>query len=885
MTSPLESQLPAAGAPALTADEILSRFVNAAEAQGLELYPAQEEAILELLEGKHVVLSTPTGSGKSLVAQALHFAALSRGQISVYTAPIKALVNEKFFQLCDAFGARNVGLLTGDGAVNAEAPIICCTAEVLMNRILSDGKLRAEAVVMDEFHYYSDKERGVAWQLPLLALPDTQFLLMSATLGDTGNIERALTEASKRETARVASAVRPVPLEFEWRESPLHETLEELVSSGRAPVYLVNFSQRVASERAQDLMSAHFASKEEKESIKAATQGLKFETPYGPEFLKLLRNGIGLHHAGLLPKYRLLVEKLAQQGLLHVISGTDTLGVGVNIPIRTVLFTQLYKFDGEKLGQLTVREFRQIAGRAGRKGFDTKGYVVAQAPEHVIENKKLEAKAAKGKKIQKKQPPQKGYVAYDNTTFLRLQERPPEPLESRFQVTHGMILHLLQAEGTTSARDSSGPQGYARLVGLIRKSHGHEGNRRLHLRASAEKVRALRKAGLIELLRGNEWQKPHLVPGAHLQDDFSLNHTLALWLYDTLPRLDRSAETYARDVLTLVESILENPQAVLYAQLDKAKGIAINEMKSRGLDYNDRMNELDKVEYPKPLREFVYQSFNQFAERHPWVGAENIRPKSIARELFETYSSFNDYVREYSLQRSEGQLLRYLTDAYKTLLQSVPEEARDDELEEILEHLRQIVRGVDSSLLDEWERMMDPTAPRIERAGAELAPARPPESRERELLLRDPKRRVARVRAELHRLLAALARKDWEEAGRSIFVREGAEPWTKARLEAAVEPYFAAHARVDLSPRARRPDRTTLTPEGEQAFRAQQRFGPPPKALRAHEAVAADPDALAQAEALLEADEADWSLECLVDLELERPVDAPLIELVQVSGG
>ena len=869
----LESQLPPPGSPPLAAGEILCRFIAAA---AFELYPAQEEAILEILDGKHVVLSTPTGSGKSLVAQALHFAALCRGQGSFYTAPIKALVNEKFFQLCEAFGASRVGLLTGDGAVNADAPLLCCTAEVLMNRVLRDpGKLRADAVVMDEFHYYSDKERGIAWQVPLLALPETQFLLMSATLGDTSAIARALTESTGRETAIVSSATRPVPLGFEWRETALHETLEELVQRGRAPVYLVNFSQRAAAERAQDLMSANFSGKDEKDSLKAATEGFRFETPYGKEFLKFLRHGIGLHHAGLLPKYRLLVEQLAQQGLLKVVSGTDTLGVGVNIPIRTVVFTQLFKFDGEKLGQLSVRDFRQIAGRAGRKGFDERGYVVAQAPEHVIENKKIEAK---GKKTPKKKPPEKGYIHYDNALFERLQERPPEPLESRFQVTWGMILHLVQAEQQTNARATSGLQGYARLVQLIRKSHGHEGNRRLHLRSAAEKVRTLRKAGVIEFVRGNEWRKPSLKPGAHLQDDFSLNQTLALWLYDTLPRLDRAAETYARDVLTLVESILENPQAVLYAQLDRAKGIAIAEMKARGMDYNDRMNELDKVEYPKPLREFVYQTFNAFAGKHPWVGAENIRPKSIAREMFETYASFNEYVRDYSLQRSEGQLLRYLTDAYKTLVQSVPEEARDEELEEIIEHLRLIVRGVDSSLLDEWERMMDPASARPRERAADLAPARPVD--EREILLRDPRRRVARVRSELHALLAALARKDWEEASRAI-----ASPadWPPARLQKELEPYFAAHGKIDLAPRARRPDRTVLTEESPGVFRAQQRFGPPPRALGQHEAVAADPDAAAQAEAREEADDADWTLECRVDLSEARAPGATLIELMRVG--
>jgi superfamily II RNA helicase len=882
--SQLESQLPELGAPPLAPDEILARFVTAAAASGLDLYPAQEEAILELLEGKHVVLSTPTGSGKSLVAQALHFAALCRGEPSVYTAPIKALVNEKFFQLCDAFGPSRVGLLTGDGAVNADAKVICCTAEVLMGRVLRDPGLRAPAVVMDEFHYYSDRERGVAWQVPLLALERTQFLLMSATLGDTRAIEKALQGATGREAVAVASATRPVPLEFEWRETPLHESLQDLVARGRAPVYLVNFSQRAAAERAQDLMSADFSSKEEKEALKAATAGLRFETPYGKEFLKFLRHGIGLHHAGLLPRYRLLVEKLAQQGLLRVISGTDTLGVGVNIPIRTVVFSQLFKFDGEKLGQLSVREFRQIAGRAGRKGFDERGYVVAQAPEHVIENRKLEAKAAQGKKVQKKKPPEKGYVHYDKATFDRLREGAPEPLESRFQVTHGMILLLLQAEQETSARDAPGPQGYGRLVGLICKSHGHEGNRRLHLRSAAASLRTLRRAGVVELVRGNEWRRPYLKVSARLQDDFSLDHTLALWLYDTLPRLDRSAETYARDVLTLVESILENPQAVLWAQLDRAKGEAVAEMKARGMDYADRMVELEKVEYPKPLREFVYETFNAFAEAHPWVGAENIRPKSVAREMFETYASFNEYVRDYSLQRSEGQLLRYLTDAYKTLLKSVPEEARNDELEEILEHLRQVVRGVDSSLLDEWERRMDPAAPpavRAGAAGADLAPERPQD--ELQLLLRDERRRVARVRSELHRLLAALARKDWEEAQRAVFVREGAEPWTPARLERALAPYFAAHAQVDLTPRARRPDRTALVAEGPKAWRAQQRFGPPPRPLGAHEALAADPSAAAQAEALREADEADWGLECRVDLGQPRPLDAPLIELVGLT--
>src|SRR3954469_15037382 len=814
------------------ADEaVLSRFTDWVATQGLVLYPHQEEALLELLSGKHVVLSTPTGSGKSLVATFLHFLAGSRGQISVYTCPTKALVNEKFFALCDALGARNVGMMTGDAAINREAKVLVCTAEVLANLVLRDPKLRADCVVMDEFHYYADRDRGAAWQIPLLLLEKTQFLLMSATLGDTSAIEQNLAEVTKREVARVTSAVRPVPLEPSYAETPLHETLEQLVAASRAPVYLVNFSQRGAAERAQDLMSADFSSKEEKQRLKDVLRdlGARFDTPYGKDLQRFLQHGIGLHHAGLLPRYRLLVEKLAQQGLLKVVSGTDTLGVGINVPIRTVLFTQLFKFDGEKSAILTVRDFLQVAGRAGRKGFDERGYVVAQAPEHVIENLKLEQKKQAGKKVVKKNPPAKGYVHWDRATFDRLCTRPPEPLESRFQVTHGMLLHLLQAEAQTSARDASGPQGYARLVRMVRRSHGNEGSKRIHLRTAAAACRRLRAAGLVQLVRGNEFLAPHLKVAERLQSDFSIHHTLALWLLDTLPRLDRAAEPYALDVLTLVESILENPMPVLWAQLDRAKGEKVAELKAEGLDYADRMEQLEKVEWPKPLREFVYQTFNAFADQHPWVGSEDVRPKSVARELFERGNSFDDHVRDYAVQRSEGVLLRYLNDSYKTLLQTVPEDSRDETFDDVLAFLRATVRAADSSLLDEWEALLDPAASGEEKARRlaavqahrEALAARP---RDTDALVRDPRALKARVRTELHRLLLALARKDFAGAAAGLRAPSAETAWTPAELEAELAPCLAALGALDTTPRARRPDRTVILSEGPKRFRVRQKL-------------------------------------------------------------
>ncbi len=846
--APLGDLLPPPGG-SLDASAILDRFVGWASGAGLRLYPAQEEALLQLLDGRHVILATPTGSGKSLVATFLHFQALATGQRSFYTCPVKALVNEKFFALCQLLGPERVGMMTGDAAINRDAPVICCTAEVLMNLAVREAHPRVDAVVMDEFHYYADRERGIAWQVPLLLLEKARFLLMSATLGDMSAIAKSLEEVSGRAVADVRSAVRPVPLEFSYAETPLHETIEELVSAGRAPVYLVNFTQRAAAEQAQNLMSANFSAKEEKEAIRRALDGVRFPSAYGKEFQRFLRHGIGLHHAGLLPRYRRLVERLAQDGMLKVVSGTDTLGVGVNIPIRTVLFTQLCKFDGQKTAILSARDFHQIAGRAGRKGFDDLGFVVAQAPEHVIENKKLSERAAAGKKVVKKQPPHKGFVHWDRATFERLQQKEPEPLESRFEVGFGILLSLLQSETTQRGG------GYGRLTEIIGRAHATPVGRSRFRAAAAQRFRALRAAGLIELRAVEGYRGRHVRPAPGLQRDFSLHHTLALYLLDTLPRIPRDSETYALDVLSMVESILENPEVVLWKQLDRAKGEAIAEMKARGMEYEERMQELEKVEYPKPNRDFVYATFDEFAAKHPWVGHENIRPKSVAREMVERCLGFDDFVRDLELQRSEGAVLRYVSEAYKALLQAVPEGYRDEALDDVLAFLRATVRGVDSSLLDEWEGMRDPG----------YRPATPGAPSPAELLAAmpraadaDPRAFAARVRNELHRLLKALADQRWEEAAAALRAHPGEEAWSPARIAQELAPYFAAHARIDVTPRARLPHNTLLEKLEPGRYRARQRI--------------VDPEG-----------EVDWAVECAIDLSPPPGDEEPLLSLVRIG--
>ena len=666
-------------------DTLLTRFLEYTTDQGLELYAAQEEAIMELFVGNNVILNTPTGSGKSLVALAAHFRSVALGERSFYTAPIKALVSEKFFDLCRVLGPHRVGMMTGDATVNRDAPVICCTAEILANLALREGeRADVDGVVMDEFHYYADRDRGVAWQIPLLTLPKARFLLMSATLGETKKFEDALTELTGTPATLVKSEERPVPLDFSYSEETLQNAVVELIEEGKAPIYVVHFAQRAATEQAQSFMSIDFLSKDEKRSIKEELRDTRFDTPFGKELKKFLHHGVGVHHAGMLPRYRRLVERLAQEGKLRIICGTDTLGVGVNVPIRTVLFTKLCKYDGENTKVLTVRDFKQIAGRAGRRGFDTLGSVVAQAPEHAIENKKLRAKAGddpkKLRKIKMRQPPDRGYAHWDADTFVRLQDSPPEPLRSRFRVSNAMVLNLFEREDN----------GCLALRSLIRASHESTKAKYRHGREAIAMIRSLRDADVIEL--GGDGPRVN----EDFQSDFSLNQALSLYVVEAVDVLDTEDAAYPLDVLTLVEATLEDPWAVLYRQTDTLKSRALASMKAEGMEYDERMAELDKIEYPKPNAEFLYGTYEVFAERHPWVGGDVLRPKSIARDMYELGMSFVEYVKEYGLQRSEGVLLRYLTDAYKGFVQTVPESAKTEELYDVSDWLGLVVRSVDA---------------------------------------------------------------------------------------------------------------------------------------------------------------------------------------------
>lgn len=793
----------------LTGDEAYEAFLAWIAARGMELYPAQDEAVLELANGSNVILATPTGSGKSTVAVAAHFMGLAAGQRSYYTAPIKALVSEKFFDLCEIFGAENVGMVTGDSSINANAPIICCTAEILANIVLREGEgADLTQVIMDEFHFYSDPQRGWAWQVPLLDLPQAQFLLMSATLGDTSRFEREMTELTGRPSTLVTSATRPIPLSYTYSKETVVETVSELVSTHQAPVYIVHFSQLQAIDTAAALMSLPIASKEEKERINELTAGFRFSAGFGKTLQKYVKNGIGIHHAGMLPKYRRLVEQLAQAGLLKVICGTDTLGVGINVPIRTVLITALSKFDGQRTRRLKSREFHQIAGRAGRAGFDTAGYVVAQAPEHEIENEKLEAKArekfagdekkmAQSLRGKKKKPPQ-GFVAWSDKTFEQLIEAEPEPLTSSFQMTHSMMLNILQREADP----------FATVMLFLTANHEPPVKQRALKRRAIGIYRELLRGGVVERLPEPDEFGRTVRLTVSLQENFALNQPLSPFALASLSLLDKESPDYALDAVSVIEATLEKPRQVLIGQEKKAKGEALAEMKAEGMDYNERMAELDTITYPQPLADLLEQAFETYSAGAPFMKEFELAPKSVVRDMYERAMGFGDYIQYYGLERSEGILLRYLSDAYKALRQTVPLSALTDELTDLIEWLGEVIRQTDSSLVDEWERMASgeegvPVQDSLEELVAESAPKVTANARAFKVMVRNALfRRVELFADERDRMLGDL---DGERSG-----------WDADRWAEAMDDYFDEYEDIYTDADARSPRLLTIDDdEGE----------------------------------------------------------------------
>ncbi|MEO6794165.1 MAG: DUF3516 domain-containing protein [Mycobacterium sp.] len=808
------SDLTALRANGADPDGLFASFAAWAQHSGTALYPAQEEALIELVSGANVVLATPTGSGKSLVATGALYATLAAGRRSYYTAPIKALVSEKFFALCGVFGAANVGMLTGDAAVNAGAPIITCTAEILANIALREGReADVGLVVMDEFHFYGDPDRGWAWQVPLLELSNAQFLLMSATLGDVTFLREDLTRRTGRPTTLVAGAERPVPLHHYYATTPMHETIGDLLGTKQAPIYVVHFTQASALERAQALMSVNVSSKEDKAAIADMIGGFRFSTTFGTTLSRLVRHGIGVHHAGMLPKYRRLVEQLAQAGLLKVICGTDTLGVGINVPIRTVVFSALSKYDGTRTRLLQAREFHQIAGRAGRAGYDTAGTVVVQAPDHEVENLKQFAKVAddpkKRRKLVRRKVPE-GMVPWSESTMTRLIEATPEPLTSNMRVSTAMILNVVARSeaSTATGNDSSDP--FAAMRRLLTDNHEPRKRQLQLIREAVGIARSLLQAGVLERLEepepdGTSISRRSARPVSYrltvdLPPDFALNQPLSTFALTAIDVLDPAAETFALDVLSVIEATLEDPRQIVAAQLKKARGEAVAQMKAEGIEYDERMELLSEVTYPKPLNELLSHVFQVYLQSNPWAADAKLSPKSIVREIWERAFGFREFVNTYGLTRSEGAVLRYLSDAFKALRSGVPATARTEEVADVVEWLGELVRQVDSSLLDEWEQLTNPD----QQAGVPIQEIRGVPARPRPLTGNE-RAFTAMIRNSLFRRVELFARRRWDDLSLLDGQLDADSGWTSQRWADIGRAYFAEHMDVGTGADARGP--------------------------------------------------------------------------------
>lgn len=697
-------------------DALYEAFAAWAESTGRPLYPHQEDSLVEILAGNHVIAATPTGSGKTMIGLAGHFVSMARGGRSYYTAPLKALVSEKFFDLVAQFGADNVGMVTGDVSLNPLAPIICCTAEILANQSLREGpSLDADMIIMDEFHFYGDPQRGWAWQTPLLELKNAQYVAMSATLGDTTRFEQSWKERTGRDVSVIDNATRPVPLEFEYVVDTPESTVERLLKEGRWPIYIVHFAQKEAVTTAASFAQLKLIDEAQKKAIAAELATVKFTRGFGQTLRSFLAAGIGVHHAGMLPRYRRLVERLTQQGLLAIVCGTDTLGVGINVPIRTVLMTSLVKFDGSRMRHVSAREFHQIAGRAGRAGFDQVGFVRVLAPEHEIEAARARArlsaaateaadaralKAAKKKDAKKKKGAGEGEISWTKATFERLVDAQPEALTSRFEITHSMVLNVLAG---AHLRDPG-----EHLVYLATHNDDPKRSVNPHLRRLAEIYSSMKTAEVIEHVSSAQAAADggyRLRVVADLPDDFALNQPLSPFALAALDLLDPKSESYSLDVISVIESVLEDPRPILFGQQRAARADAVVAFKAQGMDYEDRKAALDEVLWPKPLEDLLTSAFHTYVRANPWVGGLEISPKSVIREMVENAMTFTELISRYDAGAAEGVVLRYLTDAYRSIRQIIPETMMTEELHAIVDWLAALIRSVDSSLLDEWEAL------------------------------------------------------------------------------------------------------------------------------------------------------------------------------------
>ncbi len=419
--------------PALTRDALAAEYF---ERLPFQPYPVQEEALLAWFTSTQgVLVCAPTGTGKTLIAEAAIYEALRAGKRAYYTTPLIALTDQKLHELRQSvvrwgFRESDVGLVTGNRKVNPQAPILVVVAEILLNRLLSPETFdfsEVSAVVMDEFHSFNDAERGVVWEMTLAMLPaHVRTLLLSATVGNSYEFTSWLNRACNRNVSLVQSADRKVPLSFHWIDDhTLDEWIEKMVEGDevarRTPALIFCFNRDECWQTAELLKGKKVVDKVQQAALSAALEQHDWSQGAGPKLKALLQRGVGVHHAGVLPKYRRVVEDFFQRKLLSVTVCTETLSAGINLPARSVVLPTLMKGPRDKRKLVEISTAQQIFGRAGRPQFDREGFVYALAheddvkllrwrekydsiPEDTKDPGLLKAKKALKKKMPKRDP-------------------------------------------------------------------------------------------------------------------------------------------------------------------------------------------------------------------------------------------------------------------------------------------------------------------------------------------------------------------------------------------------------------------------------------------------------------------------------------------------
>ena len=686
--------------------------------RGLEPYPVQEQAVSAIFANQSVMVTVPTGTGKTLMAKAALFRAVGKGERAIYTTPLRALTEEKYRELCADFGDENVGFATGDYKVNREAPIQVEVAEILWNRIVADKHVSpAEIVVMDEGHYFNDPERGYVWEQSIIGLdPRTQLVILSATVGHAEKFCQWVEVTRRMPMALVESRERKVPLVHEFREDMLIDTVKELAHKGDVPAIVFVFGREQCFEVARLLKSCRrFTTDEEKVRVEALCDEALLPSGEAKELRPLLTHGIGVHHAGILPRYKQLVEQLALERLIKFVVSTETIAAGINLPARTVVFPSLRKFIKQAPRMLTSAEYHQMAGRAGRPQFDDRGLAITLAPEQVVSDLKKEMKGSKYdlEKLRKSvygraraEAQRKQDVIWTPESHAELMRGEPAELRSKTKITAEQVLaiglpDLTEAKLPTTdaearmaeAERSLPPSMRLDIVTVIENLLLTERERKELLKILGQLVDNMKALGVLDehgkQVSGEMIRKLQGMDGVFIwwtlfnhQLEYTELRELVEYLidHDIIQRqLDRKGEDEKREWMRtkLREMRLENPHVTW-----------------------DDVEAAYEKEHPRVLTK-IEQIHAEFAAKvpHPELHGGK-RAKNTWAQLEESGLGFLEFVEKHNLEHEEGTQFSYLV-RVMNFANKLGEASQLPEFEDMAERVRKLLARIDLRLVEE----------------------------------------------------------------------------------------------------------------------------------------------------------------------------------------